>query len=83
MNKKEIAKSEKLLRTLGFNEKQIKTIIKKAGKNTTAADLTTLVLWVWAFSVAFTLAEIVGLPKEITINRVMKFLKKYQNQERR
>lgn len=82
MNKKEIAKSEKLLRKLGFNEKQIKTIIKKAGKNTTAEDLKTLVLWVWAFSVVFTLAEIVGMPKEITINRVMKFLKKYQNQER-
>ena len=79
MNKKEIAKSERLLRKLGFSEKQIKTIIKKAGKNTTTEGIATLVMWAWAISVALALAESVGLPKEITINRVMEFLKKYRN----
>ena len=79
MNKKEIAKSERLLRKLGFSEKEIKTIIKKAGKNTTAEDITTLAMWTLAVSVAFVLAEIVGLPNEITIPRVIKLLKKYQN----
>ena len=79
MNKKEIAKSERLLRKLGYNEKQIKTIIKKAGKNTTAEEVATLAMWTLAFSVAFVLAEIVGLPNEITIPRVIKLLKKYQN----
>ena len=64
MNKKDKAKSEKLLRKLGFSEKQIKTIIKKAGKNTTAEDLA-IFIWAWDLSVALAIAEIFSLRTEI------------------
>jgi hypothetical protein len=79
MNKKEIAKLEKMFRDIGLNEKQIKTLIKSAPKNTTAADVATLVIWAWAFGAAFALVESAGLSKDITLSRVIRFLKKYQN----
>jgi endonuclease V-like protein UPF0215 family len=76
MNKKEKAKSEKLLRKLGFSEKQIKTIIKKAGKNTTAEDLAILI-WAWDLSVAFAIAEIFSLRTEIPmLNKLSKEISK-------
>ena len=64
MNKKEKAKSERLLRKLGFSEKQIKTIIKKAGKTTTAEELA-IMIWAWDLSIAFAIAKTFGLHTEI------------------
>ena len=64
MNAKDKAKSERLLRKLGFSEKEIKTIIKKAGKNTTAEYLA-IFIWAWDLSVAFAIAEIFSLHTEI------------------
>lgn len=78
MNKKERAKIEIMCREIGYNEKQIKTIIKRAPKNTTAADVATLIVWAWAFGAAFALVEPAGLSKDLTLSRVIRFLKKYQ-----
>ncbi len=60
MDKKEIAKTEKMLRKMGFSEKQIKALMNEAKKDkVTAAEFVKIiiVLRAWAFVVASILAE--------------------------
>jgi hypothetical protein len=71
MNKKEIAKIEKMLRERGFNGKQIKTLMKTAKKaKVTAPDFVTITIFLsaWAFLVTSILAE-TTLFKKATPNR--------------
>jgi hypothetical protein len=58
MNKKEIAKVEKMLRELGYNEKQIKIIIKEIKKHKfTYENLLLILRWGVTCGIAVALAK--------------------------